>query len=193
MRIDFHGSWRDILLIVVSVLIFLMLLILPAAYALAEEPNDALIRFHVVAHSDSLQDQRIKLQVRNAVWNAFGERLTQAGHEGFEALNETLQQCLNEIERLAQQTARLFGFTGEVHAEAGLMDLPAKVYQNDILPAGRYYALRITLGSGNGQNWWCVLYPELCLSLSQASVPDPVHLFRWNAKDIFKHWLMFGK
>jgi len=193
MRINFRGGWKDILLIFLTFLLFLGLLILPAAYAAAEKVNEPLIRFHVVAHSNSYRDQQIKLQVRNAVWKAFGPMLIRSSQKGFEALNSAISDNLDGIEKLAQEKAYALGFTGKVKAEAGVIHLPDKRYQGGILPEGEYHGLRITLGDGAGENWWCVLYPDLCLSLSQTAAAQPVLFFRWSARDIFKHWLLFGK
>lgn len=135
-----------------------------------------MIRLHVVARSDSEADQRIKLAVRDALLREFGERL-QA--DSYQAAADAVEANLDDIQRLAQRIAREMGETGEVTAAFGLYDFPSRVYGNITVPAGTYQALRVVIGGGAGRNWWCVIYPALCLtdadcpSTEQQAMPLP--------------------
>lgn len=202
MRIGFRGGWKEALLLVVAFLLFLIVLALPLVYAISEaaesELTEALesgrlVRMHVVAHSNAPRDQAVKHMVRKAVMEVYGERLSRAAACGAERLMEILALHRSGIEHLAESTARRCGFQGAVRAEVGLLELPAKVCGSAVLPAGRYQALRITLGSGEGENWWCVLYPRLSQALSESAVSEPSLSFRWNTADIFSRWLLFSK
>ncbi len=119
-----------------------------------------MIRFHVIARSDGEADQRIKLAVRDALLEEFGARL-QA--DSFEEASAAIEANLGEIEHTARDTARAMGEMGEVTVTFGPYDFPTRVYGDTVVPAGIYPALRVVIGGGAGRNWWCVMYPALCL------------------------------
>lgn len=196
----FRGGWREGLWMVIAVLVFLAALVLPFTAALAGDltPEEEqllrayergdLIRLHIVAHSDSAQDQTIKLAVRDAVIDAFGDILTHSAQMGSDAAYQALKQNQGVLCRIAMQTAHRLGFDGTVTAETGILHLPEKSYGQVTLPEGDYRALRITLGSGQGQNWWCVLFPQLCLALSQDDHPSPA--YTCDTMHILQNWLL---
>ena len=115
------------------------------------------LRLHVVANSDSFEDQRIKLAVRDAVLSCMGQAenkeaaMLLAMEEG-EALQAACEQVL-------QEEGAAYGVKLYLGQEA----FPLKTYGEKVYPAGDYTALRVVLGEGEGQNWWCVIYPPLCL------------------------------
>lgn len=195
----FRGGGRDWLMILAAALLFLIALLGPFAMALAQTTEEAqlqeayesgqLIRLHVVAHSDSAYDQQVKLAVRDAVIAAFHQEVSQAAQAGCDGLFAWLSQNASRMEQTALDCARSLGFDGDVRAECGVLALPAKVYGSVTLPADEYRALRITLGSGQGQNWWCVLYPQLCLALAQ---DEPAAAVEWDAQRILQKWLLFS-
>lgn len=201
MQKHLRGGLADWLLIALAAVLFLLLLALPVRMALAEEwtaeerklwdayQSGELIRLHVLANSDSPEDQAVKLQVRDALIQTFGQMLTGSDEQSSDALFEVLKQNIGHMQQTAQTCALRWGFTGSVSAEAGLLHLPSKQYGNITLPEGEYRALRITLGEGVGQNWWCVLYPQLCLSLAETEEPSEDDLF-WSSEQIFRHWLL---
>lgn len=120
-----------------------------------------LIRLHVVANSDSAEDQTLKLQVRDAVV----ERLQQglADVTDMEEAKAYLQENLPKIESLANQVLRAAGCTDTAQVRLMLEEFGTRVYDTFTLPAGVYESLRITIGEGKGQNWWCVVFPSLCV------------------------------
>ena len=153
-----------------------------------------IIRLHVLADGDDAESQRVKLCVRDALLAAFGEMLLNASHADADAVYETLLTHVEQMEEAALACARENGFHGCVTAEAGVLDLPPKTYGQVTLPQGKYRALRVTLGSGRGQNWWCVLFPQLCLAVSSDGVeakPAAVPDLTWDAERIFSQWLIF--
>lgn len=120
--------------------------------------QDNLIRLHIIADSDDEDDQNVKLKVRDAILADVGDRLSN-GAERNDIINE-----LNNIEETALKTLAENGFEYGAKAEYGKFEFPRKTYKSMTLPAGEYYGLRVVLGSGQGHNWWCVMYPPLCFS-----------------------------
>lgn len=136
-----------------------MLIYINTEAELADVP-DKIIRLHVVANSDSPEDQQIKLYVRDEVIS----RIT-GKFEGLKDINEVrrvLRENLGEIEAIAREAIEKYGKDYDVKAELAKTDFPTKVYGNLTLPAGSYQALNIVIGSGKGKNWWCVMFPPLC-------------------------------
>jgi stage II sporulation protein R len=130
-----------------------------------------LIRFHVVAHSDSAIDQSLKLKVRNAVLAALQPELN--GLKTLEEAERVIRNRLAELEQIARAEAARRGFSGEVSAQLRKENFPARRYGELILPAGEYQALKVVIGAGEGQNWWCVLFPPLCfVNIANNNVPD---------------------
>lgn len=115
-----------------------------------------LTRLHIVANSDSDQDQRLKLQVRDAVLRAAEqEQQKLEGRQIDEKFLETIRQA-------GQQEVFRRGYSYPVQAERARMYFDTREYQDFSLPAGYYDAVRVTIGGGQGKNWWCVMLPPLC-------------------------------
>ncbi|HWR24483.1 MAG TPA: stage II sporulation protein R [Feifaniaceae bacterium] len=115
------------------------------------------LRLHVLANSDSAEDQRVKLLVRDALVKEF------APAESLEEAEEVLLNggggVLETVNRVLREQSCAYG----AQLRLGVMDFPEKQYGGTIYPAGKYEALRVELGNAQGQNWWCVLFPPLCL------------------------------
>lgn len=132
-----------------------------------------IVRFHVIANSNSQKDQNIKYMVRNSVFSKLENSLTNellraeadtaADMDRGEISRSYVREHLPEIESWAQDCLRARGCDYQAKAEFGVCAIPAKTYDDIYFPAGNYEALTITLGDGNGQNWWCVVFPPLCL------------------------------
>lgn len=119
------------------------------------------LRLHIPANSDSDSDQQIKLRVRDLILTEFSDELSGSGN--LADAEEKVSELLPEIERKATDFLHKNGFSYSAKAELVTMNFTTREYDRLILPAGKYRALRITLGSGNGHNWWCVIFPQLCL------------------------------
>lgn len=121
--------------------------------------QDNLIRLHIIAQSDDEADQNVKIKVRDAVLKGVGDRLQ---CEDEDECKKNIINNLGEIEKIADNVLAENGFNYKSHATYGKFAFPEKTYKSMTLPAGDYYGVRIVLGSGQGHNWWCVMYPPLC-------------------------------
>lgn len=122
---------------------------------------EGIIRFHVIANSDSDEDQELKFKVRNQVLAKVQNALE--GSQGAAQTRAYIEDNLDEIEACALECIRAEGYDYSVKARIGVTAIPAKQYDDLYFPAGSYEALTITIGEGKGQNWWCVVFPPLCL------------------------------
>lgn len=126
------------------------------------EIRQRVLRLHVLANSDSKEDQQLKLKVRDTVIKTAAGLFDAAASEG-EALDQAKAR-LPELEAAARQRVFEEGYQYAVKAEICEMYFTTRQYDTVTLPAGVYDALRITIGEGKGENWWCVVFPPMCLS-----------------------------
>lgn len=134
---------------------------------LAEE----VLRFHVLANSDSQEDQEQKLKVRDAVLAFLEENMPEASDAG--GAKEWVRAHIDEIEEVSLRTAEEWGEAYPVSVAVTTCWFPDRTYGDVTFPAGNYEALRIEIGGGDGHNWWCVLYPGLCfMDTTEAVMPD---------------------
>lgn len=119
-----------------------------------------MIRLHVIANSDSDADQALKLEVRDKVLD-FTTTVLQRSAD-MEDAQLRLREELTRIESIARQEISAQGYDYQVTAQLASTEFPLKEYDGFSLPAGEYMALRLVIGEGEGQNWWCVVYPPLC-------------------------------
>ena len=144
---------------------------LESSEALAERLSPDILRFHVLADSNSSEDQRLKLEVRDLVIEYIRQFL---GTEASKA--ETISLVLahqKEIESIAHDYLLSQGKDCPISLALTRDYFPTKAYGDLVFPCGTYDTARLTIGSGKGRNWWCVLYPSLCfISDTQAVVPD---------------------
>lgn len=122
--------------------------------------NDV-IRLHIIAADDSPEEQALKLIVRDAVLTTYGSALT--CYDSRDAAAQAAQGMLAEIRQCAEEALRAVGCHAEVSVTLSEEYYPTRDYDTFSLPAGTYLSLRIRIGAASGQNWWCVLYPPLCL------------------------------
>jgi stage II sporulation protein R len=131
---------------------------------------DNLIRLHVIANSDLDEDQELKYEVRDVILHElqkdFQERRDPAEAE------RMINNSLDRIQQVAENYLLELGKDVPVKVEYGTFPFPVKAYGSLILPAGEYQAVRVILGSGQGANWWCVLFPPLCFVDVAQGVPD---------------------
>lgn len=123
--------------------------------------NDV-FRLHILANSDSEYDQSVKLKVRDRVLE-YSKSLFESASSKEEA-ESLISQNLDNITRVAQNELKYLGCGQNVRAEIKKMYFTTRYYDSYTLPSGMYDALRITIGSGKGHNWWCVMYPSICVS-----------------------------
>ena len=126
-----------------------------------EDIRTEVLRLHIPANSDSEYDQDMKLMLRDFVLEKYGSELSDSGTVS--AAIADAKALLPEIERACSEFLAANGADYTAKAELCEMYFSTRVYENVTLPAGTYTALRITLGSGEGRNWWCVMFPPLCI------------------------------
>ncbi len=130
-----------------------------------ENVRSEVLRLHIPANSDSAEDQRLKLRLRDHILNEYGGQLA-AETSDISAAKGRIAELLPEIEEECCGFLRDNGADYGATAELTEMYFSTRTYENVTLPAGDYTALRITLGSGEGKNWWCVMFPPLCIPVA---------------------------
>ena len=143
---------------------------LGALIADREKLKSELVRLHVVAASDSAEDQAIKLRVRDAVLESL--RVSLNGVTDIEEAKAYIEANLPKIEAVANQVLAAAGCGDVATVSLQMEEFAARVYDTFSLPAGLYDALRITIGEGEGQNWWCVVFPSLCVPATSQGFED---------------------
>lgn len=134
-----------------------------AVSALGSEQKDisnSCLRLHVIANSDSSEDQALKLKVRDAVLkgaNNIFDNITTKNDA-----NKVIQDNIENIKNVAQNEVKTQGYEYSVVCSLEKTYFPTRQYDNFTLPAGEYDALKVVIGSGKGKNWWCVMFPPLC-------------------------------
>ena len=154
----------------IALLIGLAVFLTSGALALRtqDEQADKVARLHVVANSESEEGQALKLRVRDAVLEQATAILEQSAD--LREAESRLRGQLLELERIAAKEIAAEGYDYPVTVNLENTDFPTKEYDGFTLPAGEYLALRVIIGEGKGQNWWCVVFPPLCTAAS-ADVP----------------------
>lgn len=139
--------------------------------ALQAHLSQEVLRFHVLADSDSPEDQAVKLKVRDEVLAYLSAEMPES--EDADQTGDWVRRHIDEIEEVSRETVANEGFDDPVNAAVTTCWFPDKTYGDLTFPAGNYEALRIEIGAAEGQNWWCVLYPALCfLDTTNAVVPE---------------------
>ena len=132
--------------------------------------GESLIRLHVVGASDSEEDQNIKLQVRDAITQSL--EAVMAELPDMETAKEYLQEKLPELKEVANQALAAAGSAKRAVVTLVKEAFPIREYDTFTLPAGVYESLRVTIGEGEGKNWWCVVFPRLCVSATTDGFED---------------------
>ena len=125
-----------------------------------DDVQDAVIRFHIRANSDSEEDQALKMKVRNAILQELQPIMQEVRDK--ESARQLLQQELKNMTTIAQDVIREEGYDYPVTVYLAKEEFPLKSYGDLLFPSGEYEALRVDIGNAEGGNWWCVVYPGLC-------------------------------
>ena len=139
-----------------------------------EKIYDSVVRLHVIANSDSPFDQELKLAVRDAILQAFSTELSLCSSR--DEATESILTNMELIRKTAAAVVAQWGADYSVGIELDTEDYPTRNYESLAFPSGSYLSLRITLGDAEGKNWWCVLFPPLCLDAAVDSDPDDAFL-----------------
>jgi stage II sporulation protein R len=157
-------------------LIFLLtLFIFFSAYsyvtAVSSDISDSVFRLHVIANSDSQEDQNLKYKVRDALLE-YMNTLCSSEFSKEEAMN-IAENHIDDFSNIAQDIVTQNGYDYPINVSIGKYNFPTKEYGDVSLPAGNYDALRVEIGSASGHNWWCVMFPPLCfVDVSSGVVPE---------------------
>ena len=146
---------------------------------------DNVFRLHIIANSDTESDQNLKLKVRDEVLQ-YTYTLFNNAKSKYEAEN-VISDNLQNISNVAYKTVLDNGFDYPVKAEITNMYFTTRYYENYTLPSGKFDALRITIGSGKGKNWWCVMYPSICISSVKEQDEKARDTFDEQQYDIIKN------
>lgn len=170
--INFKNSNLGITFIL-CILLFLYTTICAFSYveAVSTDISDSVFRLHVIANSNSEEDQNLKYEVRNALLNYMNNICKDCSTKD-EAIS-LVNKYQSNFKEVALKTIRDNGYSYDVNIEIGNFEFPTKQYGDISLPAGFYDALKVEIGKANGRNWWCVMFPSLCfIDVSSGIVPD---------------------
>ena len=152
-------------------------------------------RLHIIANSDTEKDQRLKLHVRDSILRDTAKLFSKAKDK-----NEAIELCKKEekaIRKYAEDAINKMGYDYDVRIETAKTFFPTRTYEKYTLPAGKYDALKIIIGEGKGKNWWCVMFPSLCLptfikrdKLSDVLNEDEIRLIEKNPKYEIRFWIV---
>ena len=151
---------KIILILIILFTIFIFTCAYSYVSAISDNLYNSIFRLHVIANSDSEEDQNLKYIVRDNLINYINENC-----KDFSSKNDVVQYANNhieEIKKIAENTVKQNGFNYPVTIEIGKFDFPTKSYGDISFPSGLYDALRVKIGESAGKNWWCVMFPPLC-------------------------------
>jgi stage II sporulation protein R len=172
------GMKKFIFLVVIAVLLtFRPSISLGKEEQTYEVIPDEAIRLRILANSNSEKDQQIKREIRDRVNAEITDWVLKLKDEDIETARDVIERNLVDIEEIVQRVLDEHGSNDTFEVTFGDVEFPAKVYGNQVYPAGEYEAVLVTIGEGEGENWWCVLFPPLCfLDFSNGtSVADTDH------------------
>lgn len=164
---------KKIILSIVFVILALTISYGVEAYQSMSKINDKVIRLHVIANSNTFEDQQLKYEVRNSIISSFNKefKLITSKDES----QKIIINKINDIKNQAMETIKSEGYDYDVDVFYGNYKFPRKQYENIVLPEGNYDAVRIEIGNAEGNNWWCVMFPPLCfVDFGNADEKEPV-------------------
>ena len=159
--------------IILSILLFLYTTICAISYAenVSTDIAESVFRLHILANSDSKEDQELKIKVRNSLLDYMNSLCSNCKSK--EEAITLVEQNKEKFREIALNTVKENGYNYDVKINIGNFQFPTKNYGDISLPAGFYDALRVEIGEAKGQNWWCVMFPPLCfVDISSGIVPD---------------------
>ncbi len=160
---------------------FLFLFFLGYAFTNKEEIliPDYAIRFRVIANSNTIEDQTNKILVKNKLETKINDLMLNAknSEEATKIIQENLSEIRNEVDKISQENKVSFGMNY----------FPEKIYKGVKYPSGNYQSLVVTLGNGSGNNWWCVMFPPLCLLDAKEEQKENVE-YRFYVKDVLEKY-----
>lgn len=159
------------LILIILLGIYIFISAISYVTAVSSDLENSIFRLHVIANSDSEEDQNLKYIVRDNLIKYMND--ISANVENKEEAIKIAKEHTDDFYKIAKQTIINNGYDYDVNVEIGNFTFPTKTYGDISIPAGYYDALRVKIGEANGQNWWCVMFPPLCfVNVSSGIVPD---------------------
>ena len=166
-----NSKIKRFILLILLLILYILVSAISYTNAVCSDIQESVFRLHVIANSDSAEDQNLKYIVRDSVIEYINEISNNASSKDEVIL--IAQEHLSEIENIALQTIKDNGYNYPVKVSIGNFAFPSKKYGDITLPPGYYDALKIEIGEAAGQNWWCVMFPPLCfVDVTSGVVPD---------------------
>lgn len=144
---------------------------------------DDTLRLHILANSDSQEDQDLKLKIRDHILEKYSDNLKNV--TDINEAQEKIETLLSSIEEDAEKKIYELGYNYSVQCTLVKEWYETREYESFSLPAGYYTALKIVIGSGEGKNWWCVMYPPLCLSLATEIAPKDDGILNYTKEETY--------
>ncbi len=168
--IDF-GFIKRFFIVLILFSVFVFISAISYVNAVSEDLSESVFRLHVIANSDSKEDQDLKYKVRDSILEYINELAVDcSSKDEVIALATEKQEALHDI---AKKVIEENGYDYDVNISIGNFEFPTKTYGDISFPAGNYDALRVEIGEAGGQNWWCVMFPPLCfVDVTSGVVPD---------------------
>ena len=164
-------NFKRLLVVFILFIIYILLSLFSYSNAVSSDIQNSVFRLHVIANSDSKEDQNLKYKVRDALieyMNSISKDITSKEN----AIN-IAKKNKNDFYNIAKKVILDNGFHYDVNIEIGNFSFPTKTYGDISLPSGFYDALKVEIGEASGQNWWCVMFPSLCfVDVSEGIVPE---------------------
>ncbi len=166
-----NSKIKPILIIVLLLFVYVFISAISYTNAVCSDICESVFRLHVIANSDSSDDQNLKYIVRDSIIGYINEITSNVSSKN--DVISIAKNNLNEIQNIAKQTIIDNGYNYDVNVSIGNFAFPTKEYGDIVLPPGYYDALKVEIGEAKGQNWWCVMFPPLCfVNVSSGIVPD---------------------
>lgn len=168
----------------ISGLLIVLLLNLTTFANNCDDLSTKVLRLHIIANSDSKDDQELKIKVRDKIIEKSGNFLNSAKDK--ESAQNLVLNNLENLKEIAESEIKHQGFNYSVNSEVTNMYFPTRKYDYITLPAGHYDALRLIIGEGKGKNWWCVIFPQMCLGCAKKYTDTDI-VFNSSEKDIISN------
>lgn len=171
MKILQNFSFKRVFILLLLLTLFIFVSALSYVTAVSQDIKDSVFRLHVIANSDSNEDQNLKLKVRDSLLEYMNDLAKNCTSK--EEVVQIAKDHQEEFKQIAEKVISDNGYSYPVSIKIGDSDFPTKTYGDISLPAGTYDALKVQIGEAKGKNWWCVMFPPLCfVDVSTGVVPD---------------------
>ena len=155
-----NSKFRSIILLLLLLFLYIFICAFDYVQAVSSDISDSVFRLHVIANSDTIEDQNLKYKVRDSLLKYMNTLYSNINSKEEAIL--VVKNHKDDFKKIALDVIHSEGFNYNVNINIGNFNFPTKNYGNISLPAGMYDALRVEIGNANGQNWWCVMFPSLC-------------------------------